>query len=53
MKISKYDLEKFIYDNQTKMIKINNTTNREYKRLKIINQLALSKLKKGTECHNM
>ena len=31
MIISKYDLEKFVYDNQTKMIKINDTTNKEYK----------------------
>ncbi len=44
-KITKYDLEKFIYNNQTKMIKINDTTNREYKRLKLINQLTLMKLK--------
>ena len=49
MKISKYDLEKFVYDNQTKMIKINDTTNKEYKRLKLINQLTLMKLKKEIE----
>jgi hypothetical protein len=48
-KITKYDLEKFIYNNQTKMIKINDTTNREYKRLKLINQLTLMKLSRLIE----
>tara|TARA_Y100000593_G_C4132208_1_gene247979 strand:+ start:297 stop:479 length:183 start_codon:yes stop_codon:yes gene_type:complete len=44
MKISKYDLEKFICDNQTKMNNIKDITSRGYKRLKLINQLALTQL---------